>query len=177
MKGSKSAIRYAKALLDLSIEFKKVDQVSANMKELAVTCTSTKEFIVFLNSPVINSDKKIAILHEVFPHFEDVTSKFITLVTKNRREALLNEIAECFDMQVKEYKGIVPVTITSAIKLDEKTKDQLLGKLGASLKGNIELTEKIDTDIIGGFIVKMGDRQIDASVASQFSKLKQRLTK
>ncbi|MES2798661.1 MAG: ATP synthase F1 subunit delta [Bacteroidota bacterium] len=177
MKGTKSASRYAKALLELAIEFKQVDAISNDMKFLLQT-NENKDFGVFLNSPVINTDKKISILNEIFGQFEELTTKFINLVTKNRREALLPTIAESYDEQMKAYKGIVPVTITSAVSLNDTTKNEIIGKIGSSVSGKeIELTEVIDADIIGGFIVRMGDTQIDASVASQFGKLKQRLTR
>ena len=101
---------------------------------------------------------------------------FFELVTNNGREALLPEIAESFDTQLKEQRGIVSVELVSAVKLDEETKKTILAKLDTLKKGTFEISETIDADLIGGFIVKMGDKQIDASVASQLNKLKQRLT-
>ncbi len=177
MKGTKAASRYAKALLDLAIENNMVDQVAADMKYLSEVSGETKEFIVFLNSPVIKSDKKIDVLNEIFGQFEELTRRFVNLVTKNRRESLLPEIAHSFDAHVKEYKGIVPVTLISAVQLDGSTKDQILSKLNGMVKGQLEVTEKIDADLIGGFVVRMGDTQIDASVSRQLNDLKQRLTR
>ena len=177
MKGTKAASRYAKALLDLAIETQKVDQVTADMKYLGEVSAETKEFALFLNSPVVKSDKKIAILKEIFGQFEEVTMRFIELVAKNRREALLPEIAHSFDLQVKEYKGIVPITLFSAIPLAADTKKAILDRISSSVKGQLEVTEKIDTNLIGGFVVRMGDTQFDASVSRQFNNLKQRLTR
>lgn len=177
MKGTKAASRYAKALLELAIENNKADQVAADMKYLLETSDQSKEFSAFLNSPIVRTDKKIEIINEIFGQFEDITTKFVNLVTKNRREMLLPDIAFSFSAQVKEYKGIVPLTLVSAAPLSESTKAEILKKIGQKVKGELELTEKIDQDLIGGFIVRMGDTQIDASVASQFSNLKQRLTR
>jgi F-type H+-transporting ATPase subunit delta len=177
MKGTKAAARYAKALLELAIEKNMVDQVAGDMKYMAEVSSENKDFRVFLTSPVIKSDKKIAVLNEVFGEFEDITRQFVNLVTKNRRENLLPEIAHSFDLQVKEYKGIVPVTLISAAPLDASTRDIILSKLGGIVKGELELTEKIDTDLIGGYVVRMGDTRIDASVARQLNDLKQRLTR
>lgn len=177
MKGTKAASRYAKALLELAIENNKVDQVAADMKYLLETNNQSKEFNTFLNSPVVRTDKKIEIIHEIFGQFEDITSKFVDLVTKNRREMLLPGIAFSFDAQVKEYKGIIPLTLISASPLGDSTKSEILKKIGQKVKGELELTEKIDQDLIGGFIVRMGDTQIDASVSSQFNNLKQHLTR
>lgn len=177
MKGTKAASRYAKALLELAIENNMVDQVAADMKYLAEVSEETREFKVFLNSPVVKSDKKIDVLNEIFGQFEALTRGFVNLVTKNRRESLLPEIARSFDVQVKEHKGIVPVTLISAVKLDEGTKVQILSKLSGMVKGEFEVTEKIDANLIGGFVLRMGDTQIDASVSRQLNDLKQRLTR
>jgi F-type H+-transporting ATPase subunit delta len=177
MKGTKAASRYAKALLDLAIENNKLESVVADMAYLMETSEDSIEFGAFLRSPIVNSEKKIAILNSIFGQFDEITARFINLVTKNRREALLPDIAFSFSAQVKEYKGIVPLTLVSAAPLSESTKAEILKKIGQKVKGELELTEKIDQDLIGGFIVRMGDTQIDASVASQFSNLKQRLTR
>jgi F-type H+-transporting ATPase subunit delta len=177
MKGTKAASRYAKALLELAIEQNKLDRIAADMAYLAKINHDEKDFAVLLNSPVVKSDKKIAIFNELFGQFDELTTKFINLITKNRREGLLAEIAHSFEAQVKEYKGIVPVTLISATALDNATKEAILAKVKGSINGQPEITEVIDEELIGGFIVRMGDKQIDASIARQFNNLKQRLTR
>ena len=99
------------------------------------------------------------------------------MITKNGRENLLPEIATSFDALVKEHKGIVPVTLISAKKLDDQTKKSILDKVSSSVEGTIEVNEILDESLIGGFVVRMGDTQIDASISSQFNNLKQRLTR
>ena len=177
MKGTKAASRYAKSLLELAIERNNLDKVAADMAYLAKVSKEEKDFAVLLGSPVVKSDKKIAIFGEIFGQFDELTMRFIELITKNRRENILAEIAHSFEAQLKEYKGIVPVTLVSAVALDKATKDAILSKVQHSVKGTLEVTEVIDAELIGGFIVRMGDKQIDASIASQFSNLKQSLTK
>lgn len=177
MKGTKAASRYAKALLELAIEQNKLDLVAADMSYLTQVNAESAEFAVLLNSPIINSQKKIAVFRELFNQFDVLTTSFIELIAKNGRESLLAEIAASFTAQLKAYKGIVPITIVSASKLDEGTKKSILQKVEGSVKGQLEVTEIIDASIIGGFIVKIDDKQIDASISSQFNKLKQRLTR
>jgi len=82
-------------------------------------------------------------------------------------------IANQFMSLLKAHRGIVPITIISAQQLEESTKASILSQISASINGTAEITEKIDADLIGGFIVRMGDHQIDASVASQLKRLKQ----
>ncbi len=177
MKGTKTASRYATALLEIAIEQNKLEQIAGDMNYLLEANNETVDFQLLINSPVINSDKKIAIFNEIFGQFEDVTMSFIKLITKNRRESYLPTIAESFDKQVKEFKGIVPITITTASAIDASVRSSILAKIEGSVKGQLEVKELIDESLIGGFIVRMGDKQIDASVASQFSNLKQRLTR
>jgi F-type H+-transporting ATPase subunit delta len=177
MKGTKVATRYATALLELAVEQNKIEQVSADLKYLLEANDETRDFQLLLDSPIVKGDKKIAIFAELFGQFEELTMSFIKMITENGRESFLPGIAEAFDTKVKEYKGIVPVTLVSAVALDESSKATILDKVEQSVKGTLEVTEVIDESLIGGFIVRMGDKQIDASVANQFNNLKQRLTR
>jgi F-type H+-transporting ATPase subunit delta len=177
MKISKSASRYAQALLDLAIEQNKLDAVAADMKYMATVCAENPELELMLQSPVVKADKKLSVLNAIFDQFDQLTNLFVDLIVKNGREAYLSQIASSFDVLLKAHQGIVPVTLISAQKLDDKVKKDIVSKVQASITGTVELTEKIDADLIGGFIVRMGDTQIDASVASQINKLKQRLSR
>jgi F-type H+-transporting ATPase subunit delta len=177
MKGTKVAARYAKALLELAIERKSVDSVLGDMQFLLQVNNEARDFELLIASPIIKADKKLEIFKLVFEQFEELSMSFVELITKNGRESYLPAIAEAFEAQVKDHKGIVPMTLVSAAPLDAKTKDAIVAKVQSSVKGTLEITEVIDEELIGGFMVKMGDVQIDASVASQFNNLKQRLTR
>lgn len=178
MKGTKAAVRYAKALLELALEQNIADQVENDLKYLQSVNNEAKDFEVVLQSPVINTDKKIAIFHDLFGQFEKLTTMFIDLIAKNRREALLPEIANSYINQLKAHRGIVPMTLVSATALDHATKDHILAKLQGGFPGKtLEVAEKIDQNLIGGFVITMNDWQIDASVANQLNNLKQRLTR
>lgn len=170
MKGTKSAIRYAKALLELAIEQDKVDAVLKDMEFFVNSGKDNHDLLVFLKSPVIKADKKLNVLNELYSHFDILSKSFIQLITKNGREALLSVIATSFVDLVKRYKGIIPVMLISATELSKSSKDKILSKINVS--GTIELTEVIDPSLIGGFIVRIGDVQVDASVNSQLKKLK-----
>jgi F-type H+-transporting ATPase subunit delta len=170
MKGTKSAIRYAKALLELAIEQNKVDLVLKDMEFFVNSGNDNYDLLVFLKSPVINADKKLNVLNELFSHFDVLSKSFIQLITKNGREAILPVIASSFIDLVKSYKNIIPVTLISATELSKTSKDKILSKVKVS--GTIELKEEIDPTLIGGFIIRIGDVQVDASVNSQIKKLK-----
>lgn len=177
MKSTKAASRYAKALLELAIEKNRIDQVTSDISTLLQANNETKEFQLFLDSPVINAEKKNSIFKVLFPKFDEITTLFIELITKNGREAMIPQIADSFEAQLKAHKGIVPVTLISAQALDSKTKETIITKVQSTIKGILEVTEEIDASLIGGFVVKIGDNRIDASVANQLENLKQRLTR
>jgi F-type H+-transporting ATPase subunit delta len=102
----------------------------------------------------------------------EVTGKFIILMTNKGREGFLSEIAESFITQYNLLKNITPVRLTSAVKLDKATIDNLLSGLRKREKiEEIQLTESIDESLLGGFILLYGDKQIDSSVRSSLQKL------
>lgn len=177
MKSTKSASRYAKALLGLAIELNKIEVISSDMKAILDAHAETNDFQLFLNSPLIKADKKIAVLNEIFDCFDSLSLSFIALIAKNRRENILVEIAAEFESQWKTEQGIVPVTLVSSTELDADSKGKIIFKIQSLIEGTIELTEEINPAILGGFVVKMGDKQIDASVANQFKNLKESLTR
>jgi F-type H+-transporting ATPase subunit delta len=177
MKSSKSSIRYAQALLDLASEQKVLDAVAKDMRIMASVCNENRDFVLMLESPIVKADKKIAVLNAVFDAFTPISKSFVELITRNGRESHLPEIATAFDDLMKKLLGITPISIISAKPLDNKVKESIIEKVKSLTTDKIEVTEKIDESLIGGFIVRMGDNQIDASVSSQLNKLKQRLTK
>jgi len=177
MRGFKIAGRYAQSLLELAQEKEIVDEVLKDMEQVVNLTNENHDFYVFINSPVIKADKKNDILKKIFVGFQELSISFFALLTKNRREMLISLIAEEFIAQVKKARGIVSIALTSAHKLDEKVKKNILEKMKKGMDGSIELTEKIDESLIGGFVVRMGDTRVDATVVHQLSKMKQRLTR
>jgi len=177
MKVTKSASRYAKAFLELAIEKGLVEKVAADMNAFLTAYHETRDFQLFLDNPVVKAEKKNAIFKTLFPDFCELSSMFIDLIVHNRREGALAQIADSFVSQLKTQQGIVPITIVSAHKMDSATKQTIVAKLEKSIKGTLELDEQVDASLIGGFIIKMGDTQIDASVANKLKNLKVSLTR
>jgi len=177
MKGTKSAARYAKSLLELSVEQNNSDKIAANMQAIVSAYDENREFQLFLSSPIISAEKKISVFESLFSNFEELSVKFIRLITKNGREAQLADIAQAYLKLLKEQQGISEVILTSASPLDEATKSVILSKIKNLTKEKVELIEKTDKSLIGGFTIVMGDQKIDASIANQLYTIKQRLTK
>lgn len=177
MKGNQAANRYAIALFDLAQELNALDAAYQDMTTFYNAVQDSREFDVFLKSPVISPDKKQDVFNRTFDMFHNLTSKFIALVVKNRREDLLPKIAAEFIAMFKEMRGMAEVTITSAIKLDQSVIDSIMDKVKPALPGQITVIEKINPALIGGFVVRFGNTRIDASISHQFDLLKQNLSK
>lgn len=177
MRGTKIAARYAQSLLELAQERKEEEVVAKDMLHLSNSINESRELAVFLASPIINASKKNEVFEALFSDFAEISKGFIRLITKNGREAYLPVIADEYNAKFKAAQGIIPVTVTSAQKLDDTVKSTILSKLEGKVNGKFEVTEKIDESLIGGFVFRMGDTQIEGSVARQLKELKQRLTR
>ncbi len=177
MASTKSAARYAKALLDLTLENGSVEAVEKDLIRFVQVVKESNDFRIFLNSPVVRDDKKIAIYQQVFEGFNPVTMQFFTLVTKNGREQLLPEIAAQFERQLMKNRGIVSGSIVSATPLTEKTKQEILDRIAPAFEGSLQLSESVDSSLLGGFVIRIEDKQIDASVANKLKELRQELVK
>ena len=168
------AARYAKAILDLAIEKGQLEDVHKDMLFLEATCRSSREFVNFLHSPVINPDKKGKILDAILGgKISSLTTAFIKLLLHKERETYLPEIAPAFVDQYKTYKGIRTVKLTTAIAVDEGIKKAILEKVQNGQNGQqIELDTAVREELIGGFILEVGGRMVDASVAHELNNIK-----
>ncbi|MES2512535.1 MAG: ATP synthase F1 subunit delta [Bacteroidota bacterium] len=171
------ASRYAKSLIDLAVEKGQLEAVYADMRQVQSVCEESREFINFLNSPIIKADKKISTIKAIFDgKLNPITSGFLSIVASKRREGVIPEMANSFIEQYRSHKNILTAVVTSANGLDAATKQKALDLVKAQLSGEVELVEKVNPNIIGGFILKIGDKQLDKSVARQLSNLKKELT-
>ena len=173
---TKVARRYAKSLLDLAKEKGELEAVNNDMKLLASVCESSHDLRVLLGSPIINGDKKLSVLKRVFSgKVSPISMSFFDIVTRKGRENQLEGIAKEFIRLYKEDKGIQTAIVTSAIGLDDKLRADVYKLIKESLNSEIELIEKVDKDLIGGFILRVGDKQYDASIARDLRLMRQEL--
>jgi F-type H+-transporting ATPase subunit delta len=173
MKDTKVASRYAKSLLELAMEKGDLEQVKDDMNLIADTCKNSKDFRAFINNPIIKSDKKVAILEEIFgKKINAVSAQFIKLITKKKRESYLESIAKQFLKQYNQHKQILTAVVTTAAGLDETLKQKVLQMVIDSTKWEVELVEKIEPSIIGGFILEYSDKRIDTSISQKLNRLR-----
>ena len=169
----RAASRYVKSLLTLAEEQKVLDQVHGDMQLLDSVCKSNNDFRLMLKSPIIKHDKKLSILEAIFKSkVHKLTMAIITILTEKNREPLLPAIASEFHHAYNVHKGIQKASITTTVPMDASTKaeiEAIVKKL--SNKGQVEIEQKVDASLIGGFILNVGDRQIDASVKTKLKAL------
>lgn len=170
---SRAAIRYAKAVLSLSRDNGSVDAVLNDMKSVTATLEGSKELRNALNSPIIKSDDKRAVLRQVFVDGTSETLRLIDVLVDNSRANLLGGVASSFITEYNKSHNIKAATVTTAVALSPELEAKVLAKV-TELTGstNVTLTNEIDESIIGGFVLRVGDTQYNASIASQLSKLK-----
>lgn len=172
MKATRASTRYAKSLADLATEQGVLDKVYTDMILIDKTCKASHELSTFLKSPIIKTDKKQKILKEIFTgKITKLSEMFIALLTAKRRESFLQSIAESFVNQYKERKKILTAVITTAEGLDEDLRKKVLELVSNSAYSEVELIEKRNPELIGGFTLQVGDKRIDASIQKQIRKL------
>jgi F-type H+-transporting ATPase subunit delta len=175
MNDSKISVRYSRALFESALEKKIIDKVNQDMIFISEICKSpeTKEFLL---SPIIVPSKKTAIFHKMLQgNVEKITLSVIDLMVKNGRESYLPAVTRDFIHETLKYKGITESVLTTAVKVDAKVKKQMTELISKVYSTKVELEEKIDPEIIGGFILRIDDNYIDASIRNKLRKIKKEL--
>jgi F-type H+-transporting ATPase subunit delta len=178
MQNPRLAARYAKSLLDLAVEQNSLDATLQDMTGVHQVCRSSREFTSVLRSPVIKGDKKTAIVDAVLGARLGILSKaFINLLIAKGREGVLPEIASAFLEQYKTLKNIRTATLTTAMPATESLKASVRAKVEAAVPGqSVELNTVVDPSIIGGFVLEIGDRIVDASVRRDLADVRKNFT-
>jgi F-type H+-transporting ATPase subunit delta len=166
--------RYAKSLLDLSIEKGQLEAVYKDMRFMQAVCTGSRELVGILKSPVIKADKKDKILEAITAgKIGVIMASFNKLLIRKGREAYLPEIVTAFIRQYKDLKGIHTVKLTTAMPVSEELKKVILDKIRSSTDmQKLELDSEVREELIGGFILEIGDQLIDTSVAFDLNNIR-----
>jgi len=167
MQNPRLASRYAKALVDLSLEKNQLENVYADMQWILAVCKSNRDFVSMLKSPIIKADVKKKVMDAVTAgKVNEITAAFNRLIITKGREANLPQIAQAFIAAYKEHKHIQTVNLTTASPLTDAVRQQIVDQVKKSGGfEHIELEEKVDESLIGGFVLRIGDKLVDASIA------------
>lgn len=178
MKGIKAASRYAKSLLSLAVERNETENAFRDMKLIDDTCDVNHDLQLFLKSPIVKADKKQEVMNAVFgAKLSPLTAGFMKLIIRHRREDLFHEIADSFVKQYREYKNIGVAEIITATPLSTDLKSKIIAQLKKQEGREMEVIEKIDVNLIGGLVIRIGDKQFDGSISRKLSDLKRDFSK
>jgi F-type H+-transporting ATPase subunit delta len=171
MNNSRISVRYSRALFESALEKKMLDKVYNDMIFISEVCI-LPDMKELLTSPIIVPSKKTAILHKIIGNnIQNITLSLIDLLVQNGRESFLPAVARVFIHQTKEHNGITESVLTTAVKVDNKIKKQIVDLVSGIFKTKVDLKEIVDKEIIGGFILRIEDNYIDASIKNKLRKI------
>jgi F-type H+-transporting ATPase subunit delta len=175
MNDSKISVRYSKALFQLALDNNLLDEVNRDMLFISEICKApeAKELI---HNPVIAPSKKSAVFHTLLDgNVEKITLSLIDLAIKNGRESFIPSIARVFNTETLKHKGITEAFLTTAVPVDDAVKNAISEMVAKAFSTSIHFTQNIDSEIIGGFVLRVDDRYIDASVRNKLRRIKKEL--
>lgn len=176
MDQSKINVRYARAFFSLAKDKGLMSALQEDMATVSAVCESSQDFNRLIDSPVIATSQKVKAIKSIFEgKVNPVTVDFLVLITQNRREKFIPSIFRNLAAMYRKSLGIRSAILTTAEVLDASLAEQIRKELETTLGGHVELSQRIDPDLIGGFVLRLDDRQYDASVSTQLKKMKDRL--
>lgn len=173
---SRAAIRYAKAILDVAHDKGVATEVNNDMLSIAETIGGNAELTAFIQSPTTSTDVKQSALLEVFSGINAETKNFFRLLFENKRFEILADIAVEYNRLFEEMNGVETATVTTAIPMDKDMETKVLSKILTFSNKKVVIENIVDPAIIGGFILRMGDQQYNASIANKLQDLKREMS-
>ncbi|MCK0123138.1 ATP synthase F1 subunit delta [Gelidibacter sp. F2691] len=176
MAQTRTAIRYAKAVLDLAKDQNTAEVVHADMKSIANAVAASTDLKDMLLSAVVPSATKKSALLAVFTGLDTLSINLIDTLITNKRIAILGTVAEQYNELYNDGEGKQVATVTTAVSLTEELKAKVLAKVKELTGKEAEILSVVDESILGGFILRVGDMQYDASIANKLNQLKKEFT-
>ncbi|MBK8517947.1 MAG: ATP synthase F1 subunit delta [Saprospiraceae bacterium] len=174
MSVSRISSRYAKSLMDLALERNELEAVKKDITFFN-EAVKNRDLYLLLKSPIIKADKKVSIFKIIFGgKVGKTTMAFFDIIIRKGRETYLREIAVDFMRQYRDFNSISSVIISTASPLSESSLNEIKSKLLSSsiTLDKVEITEKVDPALIGGFVIEVGDRLYDASISHKLDELR-----
>ena len=167
--------RYAKSLIEIAEERNSMDAVVKDVKNI-LDALKTRDFLLLVKSPVVKPSVKQKVMDQIFgDKISEITSKFVAILIRKRREKMLPEILEGVLDHYRNIRGITKVKLITAVPADQNLINSLVTALTKSPTINeVDLTTKVNPDLIGGMIIDFGDHLIDASVKHELNLIKKR---
>ena len=168
---------YARSLFEVAQEQGKLDDVRDQLGEFADALDANQEMQVFFFSPYFSTEEKEEGLDKIVTGADPIVQNFLKLLIEKHRVPTTFRIRRVFDELWQEENKLLPVEVTSAIELDKKTVKQIGDRIGEETGQKIELTERVDPDILGGLVVRVGNSIIDSSIRARLDSLRKQVAK
>lgn len=169
-------VRYAKAFFSLAKEKNRMDTLKTDIEKVFTVCNQSTDFILLLESPVVSTSKKSELITKIFKGEVDaLTLNFLLLITKNKRESFIPIICRNFLELIRKDQNIKSAVLITATEINPKIIDKIVTLMEKELNAKVELSVEVEPEIIGGMILRIGDKQLDSSVNTQLKKIKQQL--
>ena len=170
------ASRYARSIFDLAIELKIVDKVYNDMLVIEQVCKENIKLIILLRNPIVRYDYKLRVLNKVFDkHVNELTSNFFGLICRKNRASILPEVSKVFVSLYHDYKGIVRANVSTAVDLSSSLKQEFEAIITKATGKKVDLETTVDESLLGGYVLNIGDSQIDDSLKSKLNNLRREL--
>lgn len=176
MDQSAITVRYAKAFFSIAKEKNMLDTLKKDIQLVFRVCEKSSDFVLLLKSPVVKTSKKIELISTIFKtKIHESSLQFLILITRNKREVHIPGICRNFLSLSRKDQNIRSAVVTTATEIKKDTISKIETLIAKELNAKIELTSEVNADIIGGMILRLDDKQYDASIATQLKKIKQQL--
>ena len=168
---------YGDALFELAVEENRMDELLAEAHAVVQAFHDNEDLLKLLNHPKVDKSEKEKVISDIFSQFvsKDMTGLLVLMVSKTRHNDMIATM-NYFEQRVKEYKNIGTAYVTTAAPLSDAQKEKVVNKLLATTRYvEFEMNYQVDTSIIGGMIIRIGDRVVDSSIRSKLDSLKKDL--
>jgi F-type H+-transporting ATPase subunit delta len=163
---------YARSLFEVASEQDKLDLVKQQLDEFAAALHGNRELSVFFFSPYFSAQEKKDGLHRAVEGAEPAFMNFLEALIERHRMPAIFRIRTDFEVLYDKTNKLLPVTVTSAIELDSETIESLGKRIGEQTGNEIELTSKVDPEILGGIVLRVGNFIMDASIRTRLEQLR-----
>jgi F-type H+-transporting ATPase subunit delta len=167
---------YARALFEAAKEEGRLERVHEQLTDFVAAADQVEELQSVLESPELDPRAKVALLDQVLGDADELVRNFVRLLAEKGRSGEIHEIAREFEALVAREQGILDVELTTAVELSQQEFDDLVGRVGQASGRKVRASRTVDPDLVGGLVLQIGSRRLDASVRGRLERLRQELT-
>ena len=167
---------YARALFEAAKEEGRLERVHEQLSDFVAAADQVRELQSVLESPELDSRAKVALLDQVLGDADELVRNFVRLLAEKGRSGEIDEIAREFEALLAQEQGILDVELTTAVELSQNDFDDLVARVGKASGRKVRASRAVDPELVGGLVLQVGSRRLDASIRGRLDRLRQELT-